>query len=165
MGENKGENKGGRPTKYSKDIGEEICERIALGESLISICRDNHMPYRSTVIRWAIDVEHEFCDTYKRAREMQQEHYLDEMVEIADDSSNDYVSTDDGMAFDREHVQRSKLRIETRRWIMERLGQKRYGNKQEVNHKSSDKSMTPSPAIALTPEQIDSFNKKFDDEY
>ena len=157
----KDKNNVGRPTKYSSEIAEEICVRLAMGESLIKICKDQHMPHRKTVMYWAYTPNHEFCDTYKRAREMQQEHFLDEIIEIADDSSQDFENGE----FNREHVQRSKLRIETRRWIMERLGQKLYGNKQQIDHKSTDGTMTPAPVVALTDEQLQSFNKKFDEQY
>lgn len=132
----------GRPTKYRESVAKAICLRLMMGESLNKICKLDNYPKKTTVYRWIIE-KPEFRDKYESAREMQQEHYLDEMLEIADDTSEDFVETEKGVTFDREHVQRSKLRIESRRWIMERLAPKRYGQKQAIDHSSSDGSMVP----------------------
>jgi hypothetical protein len=40
------------PTKYGDDTIERICEQLAEGKSLITICRQEGMPDRSTVKRW-----------------------------------------------------------------------------------------------------------------
>ena len=80
---------------------------------------------------------------------MQQETHLDEIMEISDDSTNDYMERmgkggeSAGWQLNAEHVQRSKLRIDTRKWVMERMAAKVYGQKQAIDHTSSDSSMTP----------------------
>jgi hypothetical protein len=59
--------KRGRPSVYSEAIAGEICQRLADGESLKSICRSEGMPKSSTVIAWALDVAHPFYERYARA--------------------------------------------------------------------------------------------------
>lgn len=73
----------GRPTKYTKKLGDEIAQRLAEGESLRSICRDKHIPSKSTVLLWVIDQEHEaFSDQYRRAREAAGYSHADEIVDL-----------------------------------------------------------------------------------
>ncbi len=81
-----------RPTKFTQILAFAICTRIANGESLRSICRDEAMPTKSTVLAWlADDARQEFRTKYALAREIQAEGFVDEMVEIADDGTNDWM--------------------------------------------------------------------------
>ncbi|TIS00776.1 MAG: terminase small subunit protein, partial [Mesorhizobium sp.] len=75
-----------------------------------------------------------FCNQYTRAREMQADTHVDEMQDIADDGSNDYITKTnaDGSTTEQvnsEHIQRSRLRIDTRKWVAERMRPKKYGSK------------------------------------
>lgn len=129
---------GGRPTIYDQKIVEEICERLSEGESLRRICLDDHMPKKSTVFRWLTE-KPEFRDQYAYSREVQAEFYADEINDIADDASNDYMETVDAEGavsyrLNGEHIQRSRLRIDTRKWIASKLKPKKYGDKVEVEH-------------------------------
>lgn len=77
---------------YSDDIANIICERIADGESLRSICESDEMPAKSTVFDWLADDRYEaFRTKYARAREAQADALVDEMIDIADDGSNDWM--------------------------------------------------------------------------
>ena len=76
------------PAKYGAETRADICKRIASGESLTAICKDEHMPYKDQVLDWLFD-EPEFSTQYARAREAQAEHYLDEIITISDDSMLD----------------------------------------------------------------------------
>lgn len=136
MGENR--KAVGRPTSYSQEIGLAICERLAQGETLSQVCRDQDMPARSTVYRWQ-EAEPAFRDTYRRARELQMEAWGDEIVDIADDTTLDTVTriTPQGREYetvDHENIQRSKLRVNTRQWLMARLNPRLYGDKVEHEH-------------------------------
>ena len=62
-------NKGGRPTKYTSAIADEICERIANGETLRAIEALSHMPTKTTILKWRLDDHSGFSDRYARARE------------------------------------------------------------------------------------------------
>lgn len=73
---------GGRDTTYTEEKGEEICFRIANGESLISICADEHLPTPATVYRW-LQRDAEFQDMYATARRFQADYLFDETRELA----------------------------------------------------------------------------------
>lgn len=133
---------GGRPTKYKQSTAKAICLRLMCGESLKSICRRKLYPSHVTVLSWTMR-HPQFLNQYVQARELQQELLYDELFEIADDSSLDYSESKDGIRLNSEHVTRSRLRIDTRKWVMERMAAKKYGAKQSIDHQSSDGSMTP----------------------
>lgn len=139
---------GGRPTKYRNSVARAICLRLMLGQSLRSICDRKLYPSKVTVLTW-LQKHEEFLTQYTQAREIQQEHYLEEMFEIADDASNDWMQTEHGEKLNNEHVNRSRLRIDTRKWAMERLAPKKYSAKQSIDHISSDQSMSPDLNISI----------------
>lgn len=119
-----------------------ICERMIEGESLRAICSDDDMPAASTVFRWLGDDEG-FREQYARAREAQADAIFDEILEIADDGRNDYVEKlrQDGgkdTAFDAEHVQRSRLRVDARKWVASKLAPKKYGDDLRLRHADAD---------------------------
>lgn len=124
----------GRPPIYTDEIADVICERIASGESLRRILKDEGMPSMPTVMRWALNIP-EFESKYARARQMQAEVWADEMIDIADDAVNDYMEKKNkdgdavGYELNGENIQRSKLRLEQRRWYAEKLRPKVYGPK------------------------------------
>lgn len=133
----------GRPSIYTSELVTELCDRLASGESLRKICDDEHMPDKSTVIRWLFEEDKpEFYDQYAKARMAQCELMADELLEIADDSSKDviYRTDKDGNEYEvanSEYINRSRLRVDTRKWVMSRLLRHRYGEKVEVEHKGS----------------------------
>jgi hypothetical protein len=133
----------GRPSKFTQQLFAEICERMALGETLTDICKDAHMPSRITVVNW-VNADEELSRQYARAREAQADFWADQLLEIADDGTNDWIERTNGdgdaipPALNHEHIQRSKVRIETRQWMMERVASKVYGRKQEFKHDASE---------------------------
>ena len=71
-------------------------------------------------------------DQYARAREEQADKLFREIIEIADDASGDYVTTSDGKRIvDHENIQRSRLRVDARKWAAARLAPKKYGDRVE----------------------------------
>lgn len=135
----------GRPTDYSEELTDTICERIADGESLRTICSDDDMPNKSTVLRW-LAKHQEFATKYAHARDAQADVFVDEMTDIADNGSNDWMERKDdegeniGWRENGEALRRSALRISTRQWIAEKLKPKKYGTKVAVG---GDKDMPP----------------------
>jgi len=127
----------GRPSIYSDALCKEICRRISLGESLRSVCRDPEMPNISTALDWAFTDGHPFSRHYATSREVQAESLADEMQEIADDSTNDYVVRLGKEVLNPEAVQRSRLRIDTRKWIASKMKPKRFGDKIFNEHSGS----------------------------
>lgn len=132
--ESSGPGKRGRPSRYAQEIGEIICDRLMDGETLRQICCDESMPDERTVRRWAANPEHPFSPHYIRAREIGYLRMVDELLEIADDGSNDWMKregkdTEPGYVANGEHVQRSRLRVDTRKWVLAKMLPKVFGEK------------------------------------
>jgi len=104
----------GRPSAYTPEIGQIICERLAAGESLLSICRGDDMPPESTVRRWVLEDRDGFSASYARARDMQADHYADETIDIADNE---------------EDAAKARVRIDARKWHASKVAPKKYGDK------------------------------------
>lgn len=113
----------GRPSIYSQELAATICDRLIHGEGLRAICRDDAMPSISTVIDW-IKNKDDFSAQYAKARELQAELLLDEILEIADDSSQDTIDTANGKIANTEFIARSRLRVDTRKWAMGKMSRK-----------------------------------------
>jgi len=105
--------KRGRPTKYTKELTDKICERIMNGESLRAIILDEDMPTRSTVHKWLAEND-DFSDQYARAKDNQADTLADELIYIADNA---------------EDVQKARLQVDTRKWVASKLKPKKYGEK------------------------------------
>lgn len=123
--------KTGRPSKYSDEMAEKICEKIANGRSLRSICAEDGMPTTSTVCKWLIENK-EFSEQYARARTRQADYFFEEIVEIADSVEADSAA-----------VAKARLQVDARKWAASKIAPKKYGDKSELDVKSSDGSMTP----------------------
>lgn len=137
-----------RPSDYNKEITTEICIRLGLGESLREICSDDDMPSKTTVMRW-LAAHSEFRDQYASAREAQADYFAEEILEIADDGSNDWMErkNKDGSTYEVENhevLNRSRLRVDTRKWLMARMAPKKYGDKIETTVQGGDKPLTMS---------------------
>lgn len=123
-----------RPGEYSDDLGQAICDRLADGETLNAICAAEDMPAARTVRRWAADPEHPFAPRYARAREIGYHKMADDVLDVADDGRNDWVmrrkeSGETFLALDTDHIQRSRLRVDTRKWLLSKALPKIYGDK------------------------------------
>lgn len=74
----------GRPSTFTDELAAEICERIAMDESLVKICEGENMPSTNTVYRWLHD-KPEFRDNYVRARGDQAHTVADQAKKVRDD--------------------------------------------------------------------------------
>lgn len=119
----------GRPSDFTPEIANEICERLINGESLRRICRDDGMPNASTVCRW-LGQNEEFRKQYAHAREVQADTYADEIVDIADGD----VSEDADAAVAAQLAARDRLRVDARKWVASKLAPKKYGEKTTTEH-------------------------------
>ena len=121
-------NKGGRPTLYNLKIALEICERIADGESLVSICRDERMPKKTAVYEWLLRHK-EFADIYARAREDQADTLADEIHAISDELPQQIVDDKGKTRYDSAYVQWQKNRVDARKWVAAKLKPKKYSDR------------------------------------
>jgi len=118
----------GRPSVYRDDIAAEICDRVAHGETLSAVCRDSHMLPRQTVVDWIIQNRQPFSSMYARAKDLQIEYWADDLLVISDDASNDYMQREGRVELNIEHIQRSRLRTDNRKWLISKLRPEKYGD-------------------------------------
>lgn len=130
----------GRPTLYTEELAREILLRMAMNESLRSICEEPHMPHESTVRGWAVDDKNGFFTQYMRAFKLRAVSYAEEIVDISDDDARDWepVRSEDGeiigIKVDGEHVTRSRLKVDSRKWVLSKLFPREFGDKIDHNH-------------------------------
>ena len=118
----------GRPTKFTRELLDEIGARLETGEPLTWICKDEHMPDARTVHRWGED-DNEVSSFIARARDIGFDAIAEDALKIADNGENDtYVDPDGNKRVDADVIQRSKLRVETRLKLLAKWCPKRYGD-------------------------------------
>ena len=135
-------NKGGRPTIYTQDLTNRICVRLALGESIRSICKDDDMPAQSVIYQWLYR-HPEFAEQYTRAREEQAETHADQIVDIADETPallevKDKEGNIVDIKLDSAYIAWQKQRIDSRKWNASKQRPKKYGDR--VTHGGDDEN-------------------------
>ena len=153
--------KRGRPSIYTPELGDAICERLANGESLRAICRDDQMPGRSACLSWASSQGHDFAGQYARARVIGYESVAEEIIEIADGCLED-------------DIEQRKFRVDARKWYLSKMLPKIYGDKlttestATLNIKDDRGSLEHllglSAGEALTPKTVLTIEGKADEE-
>lgn len=121
----------GRPLEYNKEMGDYICELVAsTGHGLLRLTRlYPELPDKTTINRWRYRNE-EFRTQYAQAKLEQADILAEECLEIADDSAHDVAYDKDGNVMcNSEFIARSRLRIDTRKWLASKLLPKQYGDK------------------------------------
>ena len=128
----------GRPTKFDAAIVDTIIQRVSEGTPLRRCLREltatngpEHVPGATQFYAW-VNADPRLSERVARAREEGYDAIAEETLDIADDGSNDYTKDKDGHdVLDSEHIQRSKLRIETRLKLLAKWDPKRYGDKMD----------------------------------
>lgn len=113
--------KRGRPSSFTQDVADAICERIAGGESMRRICSDEGMPDRATVLRW-LDADESFAAKYARAREHQGDYLDDEMAEVVDEVRSGALDPQAG-----------RVVLAGMQWRASKLAPKKYGDRLDLN--------------------------------
>ena len=137
----------GRPSKNTPELRKEIADRLSKGEPLAQICRDEWMPHASTVRDW-MDADADFSRAIAHAREIGFDAIAQDCLTIADDGRNDFVAAraadgdEAAMKYDADHVQRSKLRVETRLKLLAKWDPKRYGDKLDITAAVTTSTLT-----------------------
>jgi hypothetical protein len=126
----------GKPGKFTQELFDKICHDISTSSiGLVHICK-KHGISTEAFYTW-IDNDKKLLDKYTRAREMQADYLADEILAIADDGSNDLMTITKGDASyeleNKEVTNRSKLRVEARKWLASKLKPKKYGDKIELS--------------------------------
>lgn len=162
----KAKGRAGRIGRYTTALAERICEMIATTSlATKEICKLNGIDY-ATVKRWIAKENHPFCALYARAKEQQYELLAEEIITISDDGSNDYMTIviGEGLEIQKENkelVNRSRLRVESRKWLLAKLKPKVYGDKVDLNHGGQ----TDNPiGLVISKETIKAISKQLEDE-
>ena len=123
----------GRPSEFTQETADAICERLALGESLRSVCKDAEMPGQSTVFRW-LAANTDFREQYARARDLQADTIFDQILDIADTPQIGVKTTTKASGVETtegDMIEHRRLQIDARKWMAGKLAPKKYGDKIE----------------------------------
>jgi hypothetical protein len=138
--------KGGRPTKYTPELGQQICDLISDGNTTLAVSRILKIK-RHTIVDWSRKIP-EFSSMYAEARDRLLEHWADEVVEDSLNESRDYhkrkriktIRSDKGdseeiteeVVSDNTAVQRDRLKVDAKKWLLSKLRPKEYGDRIET---------------------------------
>lgn len=120
----------GRPSSYTTEIAERICEELATGRHLHIICKDDWAPGERTVYQW-LDKNPDFARLYAHARERQQEVFAAEVIAIADTEKDSA---------------KARNMMDARKWYAARVAPRKWGDRVEVDAKI-ETSGAPSEAL------------------
>lgn len=120
----------GRPPLYNKELAERVCRAVSsTTDGIKKICRDNpDFPSYVVIHEWRLDYP-EFANLYAIAKRNQAELLADEIIDISDNGSQDIIDSENGTKFNFEYAARSRLRVDSRKWIACKLLPKIYGDK------------------------------------
>lgn len=137
--------------KQIEDIFNEVCERIENKEALRTILKEDNMPSTQTFYRW-IDSNEDKSKQYARACQMRADAIFDEMIDIADDQEEDVITIGGKECTNHNVINRARLRIDTRKWMLSKLNPKKYGDKVDV---TSDNEKMDTTVIVLPANERD----------
>lgn len=118
-----------RPSDYTQETADRICEQLSEGKSLRTVCLAEGMPDKATVFRWLREHK-EFHDQYAISKDESADALFEETQDIADESLEGALSADPKAS--GAVVQAYKLRVDTRKWMMSKQKPKKYGEKVDV---------------------------------
>jgi len=127
-----------RPTICTTEVTNEVCQRLAGGESLRKICEDEALPVMSSILLWVVSgrlvegTEKEFSEHYMQAREAAGFSHADRVADVA------VRALDEGL-----DPQVARAAMDGFKWAAERMSPKKHSPRQEVDLRSPDGSMTP----------------------
>lgn len=137
---------GGRPTDYTEELGIAICEAVASStDGVHKLFAGDEWPAVSSIFLWLAKYP-EFSERYAQARANQAKLLAQQIIEIADDGANDtYIDSEGREVTNHDHIQRSKLRVDARKWVASKLLPKVYGDKLDVT--SDGEKLEPTKII------------------
>jgi hypothetical protein len=131
----------GRPSTYSDEIADIICERMINGESLVKICKDENMPSRAAVYRF-FDARPDFEARCARAREGMADFLVDEIDELAE-------------ATTEANVQSMKVKISTKQWRAMKMAPRIYGDRTRTEVTGADGGAIQVKATTVDARQLE----------
>jgi hypothetical protein len=132
----------GRPTKYSKQLADEICRLISEGKSIATICKRDDMPSRDTVHAWIKD-KPDFSYNYAQAKDEGAEAFVDQIIDIADEMPRMIENKNGELVVDSAWVTWQNNRVHARKWIAVKLLPRKYGDKMDVTSQGEKLQIAP----------------------
>ncbi|HFE1795603.1 TPA: hypothetical protein ACJHGQ_003121 [Yersinia enterocolitica] len=123
-------NKGGRPSDYTPELAERICNLLMEGESLRAICKRDDVPHIATVLAW-LHRHEEFHEQYVRAREIQAEVMAEDIIMYADSAAKEASA-----------VAKARLQVDARKWYASKVATRRYGDRVQHDQRITITDMT-----------------------
>ena len=130
-----------RPTDYTPELAERICQHIAGGESLRSFCRLPGEPHVATVCRWIVKHD-EFREQYTHAREAAGYAHGDGVIEVVEAVRNGDID-----------AQTARAMMDGLKWAAERMAPKSHSSRQEIDHTTRGESIQPTRIEIVAPQQ------------
>lgn len=145
----------GRPSDFTQEKADQICAYIAEGKSMRTIASFDGMPDLTTFYRW-MRTHEEFRQQYARAKQDQADALAEDILDISDDGTNDWMEVRNKkgeieIVLDKEHVMRSRLRVDARKWIAAKMKPKVYGDGVLVKNQLLDKAGEPTDPVSADP--------------
>lgn len=143
--------KNGRPSIYTQELADTICHELAMGQSLRTVCAASGMPSVASIFNW-FRTQPGFVEQYARAKQESADAMAEDILDISDDGANDWMEKQYGhdaestWVVNGEALQRSKLRVDTRKWLMAKMKPKRYADKLDL---TSDGEKLPTPIMSV----------------
>lgn len=137
--------------QYTKEeriaIVEAICDRVVLEQISFNQAIKESTINLMSFYRWVAKYE-ELQPCYNYAREIRSDTLFEEIVNIADSVNDDIIHTENGPVENHHVINRDRLRIDARKWVVAKMQPKKYGDKMEVEQ-------TGSIEIVVKPPQFD----------
>lgn len=133
----------GRPSDFTQDLADEICEQLSEGISLRTVCIPNTMPAARTVFRW-LRTNEEFCQQYARAKQESADAMGEEILDLSDGAIGVIKSGAEKKS--GALAQAVRLQVDTRKWLMSKHKPKKYGDKLDL---TTDGEALPAPIFDI----------------
>jgi len=126
--------------KYNSEVAEAILIEVASTTTgIIQICKNNGSSHTS-FFGWLKEIDG-LAERYARAKSDQMHLFAEEILDIADNTSKDVEVTAEGIRVNHDVIQRDKLRVDTRKWLMSKLAPKTYGERQTIEHEVNQSNL------------------------
>ena len=133
--------------KEIKDIFDYVCKEIESGRALRNVLKDENMPSTSTFYQW-LDNNDDKAKQYARATEVRAEVIFDDILSIADQNESDTYINENGVeVVNNDVIQRSRLRIDARKWVLSKLNPKKFGDK--IDHTTAGEKISQVQSIQV----------------
>lgn len=125
----------GRPLTYTREKADAVLTHMIIGENPVSMreaCKLEGIA-SGTFCGWVVEDFDGLAERYARAQQIRAQILADEIIAISDDGSNDTYKDEEGrVRTDNDVLQRSRLRVDTRKWVLAKALPKIYGDKVQL---------------------------------